>query len=110
MRPTNPRLTPSAGAADRFGGFKESGRALLARGLGCGVADCFGVFARWTLGVGDAGVGLGAFARRRDCEEAVRANLARGGGADCVGVFARRTQDFRRSSGSDDHNFLCHLD
>ena len=98
MRPTSPRLSPSTGAADRFGGFKESERAHLALGLSCSVAGCFGVFTRRTLGMRDAGVGFSAVARCGGCEESVRANLARGGGTDCVGMFARRTWDFRRSS------------
>ena len=50
----------AVGATVRREGFEESTHACLTIGLGSRGADCIRVLARWTLGVGEAGVRLDA--------------------------------------------------
>ena len=52
----------AVGATVRREGFEESTRACPTLGLGSRGADCIRVLARWTLGVGEAGVRLDATA------------------------------------------------
>ena len=70
------RLFDTHAAAFRGRLFEESGRTRLTLGLGGGSAAYNGVLARRALGVGGAGIGLGATGRWLPFEESGRTRLA----------------------------------
>ena len=82
------------GAFARCDGFEESGRACLTLGLGGDGTDCLRVFAWWTFGVDETGIGHGAAARCEGCEGSGCANIAlgmRGRSPSYLRVLARWT-------------------
>ena len=70
------RLFDAHAATLRVRLFEESGSTRLTIGLGGGSAAYNGVLARRTLGVGSAGIGLGATGRWLPFEESGRTRLA----------------------------------